>query len=210
MNLVSLSGVSFAFDGQVVLENVNIAIKPHDFIVLRGTNGGGKTTLLRLLAGLLRPTKGEIRRASGLRLGYLPQYRKIDRRFPLRVYDVVRSGLQNRKKLLSRFSPDADDRVREALHQLAVEQLAARPISDLSGGQWQRVLLARAIVSRPDLLLLDEPDTHLDAAGKSFLYELLLRLQDDCAIVLVSHDETLPFSNVWQVSNHNIQPENGY
>lgn len=210
MNLVSLSDVTFAFDGKVVLQNVNIAIKPHDFIVLRGTNGGGKTTLLRLLADLLRPTKGEIRRASGLRLGYLPQYRKIDRQFPLRVYDVVRSGLQNRKKLPSRFSPDADDRVREALHQLAVEQLAARPISDLSGGQWQRVLLARAIVSRPDLLLLDEPDTHLDAAGKTFLYELLLRLQDDCAIVLVSHDETLPFSNVWQVSNHNVQPENGH
>lgn len=149
MNLVSLSSVSFAFDGQIVLENVNIAIKPHDFIVLRGTNGGGKTTLLRLLAGLLRPTKGEIRRASGLHIGYLPQYRKIDRQFPLRVCDVVRSGLQNRKKLLSRFSPDADDRVREALHQLAIEQLAARPISDLSGGQWQRVLLARAIVPAP-------------------------------------------------------------
>ena len=96
------------------------------------------------------------------------------------------------------------------IYQLAIEQLAARPISDLSGGQWQRVLLARAIVSRPDLLLLDEPDTHLDAAGKTFLYELLLRLQDDCAIVLVSHDETLPFSNVWQVSNHNVQPENGH
>ena len=150
MNLVSLSDVTFAFDGQVVLENVNIAIKPHDFIVLTGANGGGKTTLLRLLAGLLRPTKGEIRRVPDLRLGYLPQYRKIDRQFPLRVYDVVRSGLQNRKKMLSRFSPDADDRVREALHQLAIEQLAARPISDLSGGQWQRVLLARAIVSRPD------------------------------------------------------------
>ena len=205
MNLVSLNDVTFAFDGQIVLENVNFAIKPHDFIVLTGANGGGKTTLLRLLAGLLRPTKGEIRRVPGLRLGYLPQYRKIDR-----VYDVVRSGLQNRKKLLSRFSPDADDRGREALHQLAIEQLASRPISDLSGGQWQRVLLARAIVSRPDLLLLDEPDTHLDAAGKTFLYELLLRLQDDCAIVLVSHDETLPFSNVWQVSNHTVQPENGH
>ena len=98
MSLVSLSDVTFAFDGQVVLENVNIAIKPHDFIVLAGTNGGGKTTLLRLLAGLLRPTKGEIRRAPGLRLGYLPQYRKIDRQFPLRVYDVVRSGLENQKK----------------------------------------------------------------------------------------------------------------
>jgi len=163
-------------------------------LVLRGRNGGGKTTLLKVLAGLLAPMQGEVWRREGLAVGYLPQYRTIDREFPLTVFDTVRSGLQCTLKWWQHYNKHHCELTQTTLRALGLEALAGCPIRNLSGGQWQRTLLARALVSQPQLLLLDEPDTHLDNTSKRELYTTLLREHTRRSIVLVSHDEhlTLP------------------
>jgi iron chelate ABC transporter, ATP-binding protein len=160
-------------------------------LVLRGRNGGGKTTLLKVLAGLLAPMQGEVWRREGLTVGYLPQYRTIDREFPLTVFDTVRSGLQCTLKWWQHYNKYHRELTQTTLRTLGLEALADCPIRNLSGGQWQRTLLARALVSQPQLLLLDEPDTHLDNASKRELYTTLLREHTRRTIVLVSHDEHL-------------------
>ena len=162
-SLIQLQDVSLGYDRQSVLSGVSLTVNPLDFWIFQGPNGGGKTTLLRLLAGLSAPDAGRVLRRPGLRLGYLPQYRSIDRQFPVTVLEVVRSGLANQKSLFRRFSREADRQAMDTLSTLGLDHLATRPIDSLSGGQWQRTLLGRALVSRPELLLLDEPDTHLDA-----------------------------------------------
>lgn len=190
--LVCLDGVTQRFGQKTVLRDVSLRIGPRDFLILRGPNGGGKTTLLRLIAGLLRPADGSVRRRAGLNIGYLPQYRRIDRQFPITVEQTVRTGLTGHGPLWRRPGPEARARLAEAMARFRLEPLAGRPIAALSGGQWQRTLLARAVVSRPDLLLLDEPDTHLDAASKAELYALIGEAARSCAVVVVSHDAALP------------------
>ena len=182
--LLQAGSVSAGYEARRVLCEVSFAVSADDFIILRGPNGGGKTTLLRLMAGLLAVGEGCMERQSRLRIGYLPQQRHIDRRFPITVGEVVRSGLM------------ADN----AMRQLDIAHLSKRPISDLSGGQWQRTLLARALASQPHLLLLDEPDTHLDAATKALLYDILAREATRRAVVVVSHDEELPR----RISSHQL------
>ena len=151
-SLIQLQDVSLGYDRQSVLSGVSLTINPLDFWIFQGPNGGGKTTLLRLLAGLSAPDVGRVLRRPGLRLGYLPQYRSIDRQFPVTVLEVVRSGLANQKSLFRRFSREADRQAMDTLSTLGLDHLAARPIDSLSGGQWQRTLLGRALVSRPELL----------------------------------------------------------
>lgn len=184
--LIALRHVSLGYEDKTVLKDVTLTIGSSDTIVLQGPNGGGKTTLLRLLAGLASPQKGDVERRQDLRVGYLPQYRSIDRQFPITVAEVVRSGLAGGKPLFRRFGHADNERTKEMLREMELEELAPRPIDTLSGGQWQRTLLARALVSQPQLLLLDEPDTHLDASHKEQLYAILQPLR--MAIVLVSHD----------------------
>lgn len=184
--LIALHHVSLGYEDKTVLKDVTLTIGSSDTIVLQGPNGGGKTTLLRLLAGLASQQKGDVERRQDLRVGYLPQYRSIDRQFPITVAEVVRSGLTGGKSLFRRFGHADNERTQEMLKEMELEELAQRPIDTLSGGQWQRTLLARALVSQPQLLLLDEPDTHLDASHKEQLYAILQSLR--MAIVLVSHD----------------------
>lgn len=190
-DLLSLHNVTAGYEGRAVLHDFSLTIAPRDFIVLRGKNGGGKTTLLKLLVGLLSPMSGSVERREDLTIGYLPQYRSIDRLFPITVEQIVRSGLQTTLRWWQRFQPKHTQRTHELLRQLRLDHLAHRPIDSLSGGQWQRTLLARALVSSPQLLLLDEPDTHLDAAAKKELYEALLHEHHHRAIVIVSHDNVL-------------------
>lgn len=186
--LLQLQQVGMTFEDKQVLHGIDLTIHAGDFFVLTGPNGGGKTTLLRLLAGLLTPTEGTIYRDANVRIGYLPQYRRIDRQFPLIVKDVVLSGLHNRKSFWQRFQASDHERVNNLLMEFELADLAHRPIKALSGGQWQRVLLARAFASAPNLLLMDEPDTHLDAHNRQFLYRRLQELPTEVATVLVSHD----------------------
>lgn len=189
--LIRLTDVSAGYGGRSVLNHCSLEVHEREMLVLRGRNGGGKTTLLKVLAGLLAPMRGEVWRREGLAVGYLPQYRTIDREFPLTVFDTVRSGLQCTLKWWQHYNKHHCELTQTTLRALGLEALAGCPIRNLSGGQWQRTLLARALVSQPQLLLLDEPDTHLDNTSKRELYTTLLREHTRRSIVLVSHDEHL-------------------
>lgn len=191
--LIRLDDVSLSYDQRRdILSHVSLTIGERDFIVLRGKNGGGKTTLLKVISGLLRPTQGTVERAEGLTTGYLPQHRSIDRQFPITVYQTVRSGLQCQLPWWKPFGKVERLRTEQMLEELNLTELAQRPIDSLSGGQWQRTLLARALVSSPQLLLLDEPDTHLDTTTRNELYSTLLAQHQQRAIVVVSHDAHFP------------------
>ena len=186
--LLSLRNVTAAYTDRIVLNAFSLDVHRGDCLHITGENGSGKTTLLRLMAGLLQPMSGTVWRAPGCVLGYLPQYRRIDREFPLTVAEVVLSGLHQRKRLIGGFKTAHRERAAEMMDLMQIADLAPRPINELSGGQWQRTLLARALACNPDLLLLDEPDTHLDNAGKHFLRELLEREAERRTLVMVSHE----------------------
>lgn len=207
-SILKINNVCLSYGERHVLCHINETINNKDFIVLTGPNGGGKTTLLRLIAGLLQPTCGSITRPSHVVMGYLPQYRHIDRQFPTTVSDIVLSGMECRKKFWQHFSASNKQQVRDALKLFHLDDLANRPISDLSGGQWQRTLLARAFVSKPELLLLDEPETHLDEALRAELYQILQQRNQHCAIVVVSHDEHqfphIANRRIWHVEDRQV------
>lgn len=186
--LLRLNHVGMNFGARTVLSDVSIDIARGDFWLLTGANGGGKTTLLRIMAGLLRPGSGSVERAKDLHIGYLPQYRRIDRTFPITVREVVQSGLLARTSSLRPVPRDLRGRCDRWIETMGLEALADHSIEKLSGGQWQRTLLARAMVSQPDLLLLDEPETHLDADGKHLLCALLEKWRHVLSIVIVSHE----------------------
>lgn len=184
--LLSLKNVGMSWDGREVLRNVSFDVHRGDFIAITGPNGGGKTTLLRILLGLLRPTSGEVTRAHDVRTGYLPQKNMIDSHFPISVREVIRSGL---------LSMDMDERQRQSLYdetiaRVGLQNHACQPIGQLSGGQLQRTLLGRAIISRPRLLVMDEPLSYIDKHFEGQLYELIRELAQDTTIVLVSHEMT--------------------
>ncbi len=206
--LLKIEDICLSYGKRHVLCHVSGEVRARDFIVLSGPNGGGKTTLLRLMAGLLPPVAGKIVRRPGLRLGYLPQYRSIDRQFPTTVSEVVLSGLAGSKPLWRRFTAGHRQRTADVMEKFRLAGLESRPIAELSGGQWQRVLLARAVVSRPQLLLLDEPETHLDASARAELHAFLDDLHPHCAIVVVSHEGegafALPDRRVWHVEEGSV------
>jgi zinc transport system ATP-binding protein len=189
---VFMAGVSFSYDGEPVLENVNLSIKAHDFVAVVGPNGGGKTTLLKLMLGLIRPQKGRVlvmgREPAEVRplMGYLPQHAHTDPAFPVSVLDVVLMGRLGKKGAGGRL---ADRRAaRQALAQVNLEGLAARPFAALSGGQRQRVLVARALASEPEVILLDEPTANVDPSAGGEIYELLHLLREKMTVVAVTHD----------------------
>lgn len=191
MAIVELIGVSAGYAEDIVLKDINLEVNPLDFIGIIGPNGGGKTTLVKVILGLLKPLKGEIRWQSdpNLRhLGYLPQTTMNDKQFPVSVKDVVLSGLMSSKSLIRQFRKGDKEKVSEVLDLMGILHLANKNVGDLSGGQMQRVLLGRAIVSEPQLLILDEPNTFVDNRFEHDLYELLRKLNNRMAILMVSHD----------------------
>jgi zinc transport system ATP-binding protein len=191
---IELRGVSFSYDELPVLEDVDLVVEPRDYLALLGPNGGGKTTLLRLVLGLLRPSRGTVRvlgetpaRARG-RVGYVPQRVRFDPDFPIRVIDVVRMGRLRRERMLRPFSAPDRAVADRALATVELESLAERPIGALSGGQLQRVLIARALALEPALLLLDEPTASLDERIGTSVWELLAELSRSMTVVVISHD----------------------
>lgn len=194
--LIQISHLSAGYDDRIVLRDVNLTVCEQDFLGIIGPNGSGKTTLIKCMLGLLKPVEGSITftscrtQAGSSRptIGYLPQYSSIDRKFPISVQEVVLSGLSSQKPLTARFSQEQQEKARDVLCRMGLEEVARRPIGSLSGGQLQRVLLGRAIVSDPEVLILDEPNTYIDKHFEARLYELLDEINRRCAIVLVSHD----------------------
>jgi zinc transport system ATP-binding protein len=192
--LVEIRNLSVGYGQNIILQDVNLSIKPLDFIGVIGPNGGGKTTLLKALLGLLVPFSGEIlfdetmTEGNTHRIGYLPQINNIDRKFPVTVYDVVRSGLMSRKRLTGRYSKDENERANDLMAEMGISGIRHKAIGELSGGQIQRALLCRALVNNPRLLVLDEPNTYVDNRFERELYEKLKFLNEKLSILLVSHD----------------------
>ncbi|MBR4105090.1 MAG: metal ABC transporter ATP-binding protein [Thermoguttaceae bacterium] len=214
--MIRLENVTYSYDAdrKPALENVNLTIPRGEFASIVGPNGGGKTTLIRLILGLLKPQKGTVLlfgddpEKSRLRVGYTPQQARVDFKFPISVFDVVLAGrfgtreqtqptekkelirllASARDRLFFRFNADDRERASAALERMEVADLRDKAFGDLSGGQRQRVLIARALCSEPELLVLDEPTNNVDPSSAERFYETLADLNRDTSILMVSHD----------------------
>ncbi len=192
--LAEFVDVSFMHDDHLVLEHVNLKINRGEYLTVVGPNGGGKTTLLKLLLGLIQPAEGKVRlfgvepSMARKRTGYVPQFSSFDSTFPIKVRDVVLMGRLGTRRLFGIKRSSDISVADEAMEKVDILDLADRPVEALSGGQRQRVLIARALACRPDLLLLDEPTANLDMKVAGDLYELLKKLNESMTLVLVSHD----------------------
>lgn len=193
--LVSLKDIQAGYNGKTVLSKVNFEVRQNDFIGIIGPNGGGKTTLLKLILGLLKPFSGSIRyyfddedKTFRSHIGYLPQVNSFDKKFPISVKEVILSGLLTKKSIFQRYSKEDQDQATSIMEHFGLTDLRNRTAGELSGGQLQRVFLARAIISSPRLLILDEPDTYVDNRFEYELYSLLKEINKTTAILLVSHD----------------------
>lgn len=192
LKAVEIKNVSLKFNNLLVLNDINLSVEENDFMAIIGPNGGGKSTLLKIIMGLLTPDTGEVRvfgrepiKARDL-IGYLPQHVSFDHEFPINVFDTVLSGRYH--GLFKGYSKDDEKAVIRALKNVELLNLKDRQISKLSGGQMQRVFIARAIVREPKLLIMDEPMSSVDPEMQNSFYELLSRLKNKMAIILVSHD----------------------
>jgi zinc transport system ATP-binding protein len=189
--LIKIENLTIGYDKVPALEKVNLEIFEQDFLGVVGPNGGGKTTLLKAILGLLKPMKGSIQFREDMNgrqkpFGYLPQVKYIDRKFPITVFDVVRSGSimegsSKSKKIIK-------EKAEQLIAEMDIEDIRKKAIGELSGGQMQRVFLCRALISDPKVLILDEPDTFVDNRFEGELYERLRILNKKVAIILVSHD----------------------
>ena len=193
--VIEVEGVGVRFRGHTILEDVNLAIYPDDFYAIIGPNGGGKTTLLKVILGLLTPSRGTVRILGGTgpaarrNLGYVPQFRTFDFEYPITVREMVLSGrLGHITRIPRRYGADDHARTEEALETLNITDLADRQIRSLSGGEQQRAIIARALVGDPRVLLLDEPTVYVDAPTTTQFYGILDGLRERMAIVLVTHD----------------------
>jgi zinc transport system ATP-binding protein len=190
--IVDFQNVFFSYGERTVLEDVSFSVRQNDFVALIGPNGGGKTTVLKLILGLLKPERGTVsvfgrKPEEGRKLtGYMPQSTFFDLSFPVSVFDVVIMGRYNGP--VKKYGESDKKAVLDALSTVGMFEYRNRHISMLSGGQLQRVLIARAIVREPELLLLDEPMSSVDPATQESIYELFHELNKKMAIIFVTHD----------------------
>jgi zinc transport system ATP-binding protein len=191
--LLSVKNASVRLDGDLVLENASIDVNKNDFIGIIGPNGGGKTTLIKMMLGLIKPIGGSVEyhipHAIGKsKIGYLPQVHEFDSKFPISVEEVILSGLAGKRRLISRHAPEDRRKAQYWMEKLGIIDIKRKPIGNLSGGEKQRAFLCRSLISDPELIILDEPDTYVDNRFEKELYEELQELNERMAIVLVSHD----------------------
>lgn len=200
--LIQITDLSASYDNKTVLSHINLTVYEQDFLGVIGPNGGGKTTLVKTILGLHQPDKGQIRffqdgkETEEINMGYLPQYNSIDKKFPISVYEVILSGLSKQKSLFKRYTRKQHEQVRRIIAQMGLEGYENRAIGQLSGGQLQRAMLGRALVSNPEVIILDEPNTYIDKRFEAKLYELLEEINRERAIILVSHDIGTVLQNV--------------
>jgi len=190
---IEIQGVSFRYDERQILKDVNLTIWPYDSICIVGPNGGGKSTLIKLIIGLLSPDTGTIK-IFGKRpdethqlIGYVPQFAQYDRQFPISVQEVVCMGRMG-KSFTGRYSKRDKDKTLEALGEVGLADLVDRSFSALSGGQRQRVLIARALATGGKILILDEPTANIDRESETHFFDLLRELNKRMTILMVTHD----------------------
>lgn len=195
--LIEAKEISISRQGKAVLQTVNMAVRRGEIVTLIGPNGAGKTTLVRVMLGLLKPESGKVMRSPKLRIGYMPQRLALSENMPLTVKRFLALG-DNRNQ----------NRLTEILEELDISQLTDYPMQRISGGEHQRVLLARALLRQPDLLVLDEPVQGVDITGQAALYNLITRIRDrfNCGVLMISHDLHLVMANTDQVLclNHHV------
>lgn len=205
-SIIKIENLSAGYENKTVLHDINLEVSEKDFLGIIGPNGGGKTTLMKVILGLLEPTEGKITYYDNgtptekLEIGYLPQYNSIDKKFPISIYEVVLSGLNKQKGLFRRFTKEHHERVKETISMMGLEGMDNKPIGQLSGGQMQRALLGRAIVSNPKAIILDEPNTYIDKRFEARLYSLLEEINKERTIILVSHDIGSVLQNVKSIA----------
>ncbi len=193
--VIDIHDLCFSYSGKEVLHEINLSVNKKDFIAVIGPNGGGKTTLLKLVLGLLKPTRGNILLngkplgSNNATIGYVPQQINHNLSFPATALDIVLMGKYRPEKRFAFTSSKQDRRdAIDALEQIGIADFAHRKITDLSGGQRQRILIARALVNKPELLVLDEPTANIDTKGQEDFYNLLQSLNKTQTIFMVSHD----------------------
>lgn len=193
-NVIEVSNLNFTYEKQKVLENINFEIKKNDFLTIIGPNGGGKSTLLKLILGINEVKEGSIKifKKNHLsqisKIGYVPQNTNINLNFPITVLEVVMMGQDKLTKRLFGYKKEEKQRAYEVLEKVNMKDFAKNKISNLSGGQRQRVLIARALFSNPEILLLDEPTSNIDISGCEQIYSTLEQLNKEITIIVVSHD----------------------
>jgi zinc transport system ATP-binding protein len=194
MLVIDIRNLYFAYEKDIILENINLTVEPLDFLAIIGPNGGGKSTLLKLMLGLLKPDKGTIRilgeppSKSLSAIGYVPQNTNVNTDFPIKVLEVVLMGHVGNKRPLFGYGKEEIACAMGALAQVGMQDYAQSKIGDLSGGQRQRVMIARALCAHPKILILDEPTSSIDIKGQKEIYELLRILNQTITIIVVSHD----------------------
>lgn len=192
-SIISLRNVTVRYDDYVAIDSANLEIFADDFICIIGPNGGGKTTLIKAILGTL-PHSGEVILSPTLfndnkrLIGYLPQQSTFDRSFPISILEVVMSGLQSERGFTAKYSHADREKAMQLLEKVGLKSVAERQIGEVSGGQMQRALLCRAVISEPKLLILDEPTNFIDKQFESELYNILQQLNQRMAIVMVSHE----------------------
>ncbi len=191
---IDIKGLTAGYDGQAAIDNVDLEVDEGEFFGLIGPNGGGKSTLLKCMLGLIEPMKGKVKvfgmepRDGRKHIGYVPQHSTFDREFPITVQNVVMMGRRRMKGMRPWYSAADREAVKKALTDVGMLDLRGRHISQLSGGQKQRVFIARALATEPKLMLLDEPTTSVDARMEESIYRLLRELNREVTVVLVTHD----------------------
>lgn len=206
--IIEIKDLCFSYQSEMILENIHLDVYKNDFLAIIGPNGGGKTTLLKIMLGLLKANKGEVLVFSKKpshqdlknKVAYVPQFGDYAKDFPISVEKVVLQGLLTSKDFLPFFSKQDKAKAFELLEKMEIEKYKKEPFSSLSGGQKQRVLIARALISEPELLILDEPTASVDPRMGKDIYELLKALSESISIVVVSHDVAFVSSYVNKIA----------
>lgn len=191
---ITIQDLSAGYQNKAVLNKINLTINKGDFLGIIGPNGGGKTTLLKVILGLIKPMSGQLKffregkQVDYLQIGYLPQHNQVDRDFPINVKELIQSGLTPKNRFLFTLSKEQKEIVPEIINMVGLNNFAESPLGELSGGQLQRALLGRAIISEPEILVLDEPNSYLDRDFEVKLYDLLQEINKKSTIILVSHN----------------------
>lgn len=208
-SVIEIKDLSFSYEKERVLEDINLKVEPKDFLAIIGPNGGGKSTLLKLLLGINTLKTGNIKifnkppHKNTPQVGYVPQNTNVNVNFPIKVIEVVMMGHISHHKTLFGYKKEEIEHAMYLLKQVGMEAYAQKKIGSLSGGQRQRVMIARALCSNPNLIILDEPTSNIDADGQRQIYELLRELNKRVTVIVVSHDISVILEYATKVAHIN-------